>query len=251
MISGLYFGAYLIFEKFCEKYVNENYISETLFNCLNIEYSNDDFPNIMSRTMFPPPGERVKVHFNKETEYNFGDHCYMETALNKESYITISDVKFQLNDSIKSAYYKVQKVIASYGKRAEAAANDNLRKRWNADPLPPRSPGPREQIHFPGQTDSQIPVFDPVYCLFLPCDHAPLKCSVYIIAQMNEKGKAFFTFSRKKGNFLFPSAYVGIKHLKERRGYLWKPLILQKRPVSGSGSGVRRKSRTDSKVCCG
>ena len=127
-IKGDKLKNYSTFEKFCEKYLYEKDADgapETLFNCLNIEYSNDDFPNIMSRTMFPPPGERVKVHFNKETEYNFGDHCYFEAALNKELYITISDVKFQLNDSIKSAYHKVQKVISSYGKRAEAAASDN------------------------------------------------------------------------------------------------------------------------------
>ena len=69
----------------------------------------------------PKPGEeRVKF-----TKLPLGDHCYFETALNKESYLVISDVKFQLNDSIKSALKKVNSVIASYGKRAEAAANDN------------------------------------------------------------------------------------------------------------------------------
>jgi predicted nucleotidyltransferase len=127
-IKGDKLKNYSTFEKFCEKYLNqkdEHGAPETLFNCLNIEYSNDDFPNIMSKPMIPPPGERFKIGFNKEAEYNFGDHCYFETALNKESYITISDVKFQLNDSIKSAYHKVQKVISSYGKRAEAAASDN------------------------------------------------------------------------------------------------------------------------------
>jgi predicted nucleotidyltransferase len=119
---------YSTFEKFCVKYLyqkDEHGAPDTLFNCLNIEYSNDDYPNIMSKPIIPPPGERFKIGFNKETEYNFGDHCYFETALNKESYITISDVKFQLNDSIKSACHKVQKVIASYGKRAEAAASNN------------------------------------------------------------------------------------------------------------------------------
>ena len=128
-IKGDKLKNYLTFKKFCEKYIYEkdnNGASETLFNCLNKEYSNSDYPNIMSKSMIPPPGERFKIGFNKDTEFNFGDHCYFETAfLNKESHISISDVKFQLNDSIKSAYHKVQKVIASYGKRAEAAANDN------------------------------------------------------------------------------------------------------------------------------
>jgi predicted nucleotidyltransferase len=69
----------------------------------------------------PKPGEeRVKF-----TKLSLGDHCYFETALNKESYLVISDVKFQLNDSIKSALKKVNSVIDSYGKRADAAANDN------------------------------------------------------------------------------------------------------------------------------
>lgn len=119
---------YSTFEKFCVKYLdrkNENGAAETLFNCLNIEYSNDNFQTLMSKPMIPPPGERFKIGFHEDTEFNFGDHCYFETALNKESYLTISDVKFQLNDSIKSAYHKVQKVISSYGKRAEAAANEN------------------------------------------------------------------------------------------------------------------------------
>jgi predicted nucleotidyltransferase len=119
---------YSTFEKFCVKYLNqkdEDGSPETLFNCLNIEYSNDDFPDIMSKSMIPPPGEKIKAGFNKEAEYNFGEHCYFETALNKEPFLTISDVKFQLNDTIKSAYHKVQKTIASYGKRAESAANNN------------------------------------------------------------------------------------------------------------------------------
>ena len=127
-IKGDKLKNYSKFEKFCEKYHNkkdEHGAPETLFNCLNIEYSNDSYPNIIGKSMIPSPGERVKIGFSGKTEFNFGDHCYFETALNKESFITISDVKFQLNDSIKSSYHKVQKVISSYGKRAEAAANDN------------------------------------------------------------------------------------------------------------------------------
>ena len=90
------------------------------------DYNNNDFEqDLMSKPIIPPPGERFKLFFNEDTEFNFGNHCYIETAQNKESYLTISDVKFQLNDSIKSAYHKVQKVISSYGKRAEAAASDN------------------------------------------------------------------------------------------------------------------------------
>ena len=128
-IKGDKLKNYSTFEKFCEKYLNEKNehgAPDTLFNCLNKDYDNNDFEqDLMSKPIIPPPGERFKRFFNKETEFNFGDHCYFETAQNKESYLTISDVKFQLNDSIKSAYHKVQKVISSYGKRAEAAANEN------------------------------------------------------------------------------------------------------------------------------
>jgi predicted nucleotidyltransferase len=127
-IKGDKLKNYNAFKKFCEKYLNEkdeHGATATLFNCLNIEYNNDEVSTLMSKPIIPPPGERFKRVFNEDTEFNFGDHCYFETALNKESYITISDVKFQLNDSIKSAYHKVQKVISSYGKRAESAASDN------------------------------------------------------------------------------------------------------------------------------
>lgn len=127
-IKGDKLKNYYTFERFCEKYLNqkdEHGAPETLFNCLDIEFSNDDYPHIMSNVWLPSPGERLKINFNENIEYNFGGHCYFETASNKEIYIIISDVKFQLNDSIKAAYHKVQKVISSYGKRAEAAANDN------------------------------------------------------------------------------------------------------------------------------
>ena len=128
-IKGDKLKNYSTFEKFCEKYLDrkdEHGAPETLFNCLNIEYDNSDFEqDFMSKPIIPPPGERFKYFFNEETEFNFGEHCYFETALNKESYITISDVKFQLNESIKTAYHKVQKVISSYGKRAEVASNSN------------------------------------------------------------------------------------------------------------------------------
>lgn len=55
----------------------------------------------------------------------FGEHAYFVTADNKEVYLQISGVKFQLQDSIKSSYHKVLKVINSYGVRAENAASDN------------------------------------------------------------------------------------------------------------------------------
>ena len=47
------------------------------------------------------------------------------TANNKESYISISDIKFALSDSVKSAYHKCKNVIDSYGQRAKAAASND------------------------------------------------------------------------------------------------------------------------------
>lgn len=58
-------------------------------------------------------------------KFDFGSHAYFLTAENKESYLQISDIKFQLKDSIKSSYHKVLKVINSYGTRSANAAADN------------------------------------------------------------------------------------------------------------------------------
>lgn len=74
--------------------------------------------NVIGDFNIPKVGEeRIKLN------NIFGDHCYLITADNKESFISISDVKFQLYDTVKTAYHKCKKVIESYGKRAETAAN--------------------------------------------------------------------------------------------------------------------------------
>ena len=92
---------------------------------MEFEFNTHQYPKLISNCIPEPGAERNKIAFSETAKFNFGEHCYFETALNKESFLTISDVKFQLNDSIKSAYHKVQKTIASYGKRAESAANNN------------------------------------------------------------------------------------------------------------------------------
>ena len=127
-IKGDKLKNYNVFKSFCEKYLNEkdaNGAPITLLEALKFEFNTHEYPKTISNCIPEPGAERNKIAFGETAKFNFGDHCYFETALNKESYITISDVKFQLKDSIKSAYHKVQKVIASYGKRAEAAASDN------------------------------------------------------------------------------------------------------------------------------
>ena len=119
---------YNAFKSFCEKYLNEkdfNGAPVTLLEALEFEFSTHEYPDPVSRCIPESGAERNKIAFGETAKFNFGDHCYIETALNKESYLTISDVKFQFHDSIKSSFKKVEKVISSYGKRAEAAASDN------------------------------------------------------------------------------------------------------------------------------
>ena len=127
-IKGDKLKNYNVFKSFCEKYLHKkdtNGAPITLLEALEFEFNTHEYPKLVSNCIPELGAERNKIAFGETAKFNFGDHCYMETALNKESYITISDVKFQLNDSTKSAYHKVQNVIASYGKRAEAAASDN------------------------------------------------------------------------------------------------------------------------------
>lgn len=69
-----------------------------------------------------PQPNKERIKFDR---YDFGDHCYVLTSWNGESYISISDVKISLNDKIIDAKHKIERTIESYGKRAEAAANDN------------------------------------------------------------------------------------------------------------------------------
>lgn len=124
-IKGDKLNNYNSFLKMCKLYYDEkdkNGAPETLYNIISKAFNLNNLNNYI-----PKVGEdRVKVNFNdKVTNFNFGDHCYFVTANNKESYISISDIKFILTDSIKSAYHKCKKVISSYGKRAQAAANED------------------------------------------------------------------------------------------------------------------------------
>ena len=124
-LKGDKLNNYTSFLKMCEFYYNdknEHGAPETLYNILCRAFHLDSLKHLI-----PNVGEdRVKVEFGKTAaNYNFGDHCYFITANNKESYISISDIKFTLSDSVKSAYHKCQKVIDSYGKRAQAAADND------------------------------------------------------------------------------------------------------------------------------
>ena len=113
------------FLKMCEFYYNDKNecgAPDTLYNIICKAFHLDSLNHFITRA-----GEnRVKIEFAKNAaNYNFGEHCYFITADNKESYISISDVKFILSDSIKSAYHKCKKVIDSYGKRAQATADND------------------------------------------------------------------------------------------------------------------------------
>ena len=127
-IKGDKLKNYNAFKSFCDKYYLEKDVNGapiTLLEALEFEFNTHQYPKLISNCIPAPGAERNKIAFGETAKFNFGDHCYMETAMNKESFITISDVKFQINDTVKTAYKKVEKVISSYGKRAEAAANDN------------------------------------------------------------------------------------------------------------------------------
>lgn len=124
-IKGDKLNNYFAFLKMCEYYINdknEHGAPETLYNILCKAFHLDSLKHLI-----PNVGEdRVKVEFGKTAaNYNFGEHCYFTTANNKESYISISDIKFTLSDSVKSAYHKCKNVIDSYGQRAKAAASND------------------------------------------------------------------------------------------------------------------------------
>lgn len=69
-----------------------------------------------------PKTQSEKIKFDR---IDFGEHCYIITEWNKESFISISDVRISLNDNISDAKRKIEEVIKSYGKRAENAASNN------------------------------------------------------------------------------------------------------------------------------
>ena len=120
-VKGEKLKNFIEFEKFLKEYLEyKNDCGEyiTLFTALSNEFdfSVKDLPEI---------GMRKKLEFSATDVFDFGDHCYFDVALNKEKYLSISDVKFQLDENIMNVLRKINKVIASYGKRAEASANNN------------------------------------------------------------------------------------------------------------------------------
>jgi len=124
-IKGEKLNNFKTFESFCKKYYDEknnNGAPITLKTALQKYIFLDD-------KKLPIVGEDRKVLSdcldNNTFGHIFGEHAYFVTADNKEVYLQISGVKFQLQDSIKSSYHKVLKVINSYGVRAENAASDN------------------------------------------------------------------------------------------------------------------------------
>lgn len=113
---------YSNFMSFCWQHYYDslgNGQSKTLRIVLDEFLGHDSLDNYIPRV-----GEdRIKANFILSGM--FGEHCYFVTSDNKESYISISDVKFGLDESISDVYRKVNKVVVSYGKRAENAASDN------------------------------------------------------------------------------------------------------------------------------
>lgn len=121
-IKGEKLNNFLQFEKFCEKIIEEEQKDLTLREAFILEFLHG-FPNYLDNII--NNSKKEKLMFYDGARFNFGDHCYIIVADNKEVFLQISDVKFQLLDTIKTALYKVKKVIGSYGKRAENAAAQN------------------------------------------------------------------------------------------------------------------------------
>lgn len=126
-IKGEKLNNFREFEKFCEKYIHEIFHDHdiTLYDAMVNEFFNNEFKHEFDNWINYPITEKNKIQFYKGANFNFGDHCYIIVASNKESFLQISDVKFPIKDGIRASYYKVKKVIGSYGKRAENAAADN------------------------------------------------------------------------------------------------------------------------------
>lgn len=125
-IKGEKLNNFKEFELFCEKYLNDGDVL-TLYDAIHKEFYSgvqSVFFNEFNSWIGNPNQEKTHIMMNTNT-FNFGEHCYIITASNKESFLQISDVKFPIKDNISSSYYKVKKVIGSYGKRAENAAADN------------------------------------------------------------------------------------------------------------------------------
>lgn len=105
------------FRDFCLRHVfdtekdgNKLTVKQVLINLLG------DFEKYIPE----PNKERIKFD-----RIDFGEHCYIMTSWNGESYISVSDIKINLNDDISDAKRKIEEVIKSYGKRSENAAKDN------------------------------------------------------------------------------------------------------------------------------
>ena len=116
-VKGSKLNNFKKFKDFCERHIHDVdkngrrlSIKEILINQLG------DFEKYIPE----PDAERIKFD-----RYDFGDHCYITTSWNKEHYISISDVKIDLNDDAISALHKIKRTIESYGKRAEVAEENN------------------------------------------------------------------------------------------------------------------------------
>ena len=68
-------------------------------------------------------GKVIGVRYKQTKFKDFGDHCYIiRIASNKEYELMISDMRFSFNEDVKDVRSKVTRIINSYGKRAEQAA---------------------------------------------------------------------------------------------------------------------------------
>lgn len=108
---------YKQFKEFCERHIHDidkngkkPTVKQVLINQLG------DFEKYI------PESDKERIKFDR---IDFGEHCYIVTSWNKESYISISDIKISLNDNVMDALHKIQRTIESYGKRSEIAEENN------------------------------------------------------------------------------------------------------------------------------
>lgn len=120
-IKGEKLNNFFEFERFCQTSIKKYNERITLKEAIENEFCKDFIDNIIKDKI----NIKEKLAFSNEAIFNFGEHCYIIVAENKEAFLQISDVKFQLLDTINTALHKVNKVIGSYGKRAENAAEQN------------------------------------------------------------------------------------------------------------------------------
>ena len=116
-VKGEKLHNYKQFKDFCERHIHD--VDK---NGARLSIKQIFIDNLGDFEKYIPESDKERIKFDR---YDFGEHCYIITSWNKEHYISISDVKIDLNDDAMSALHKIKRTIESYGKRAEIAEENN------------------------------------------------------------------------------------------------------------------------------